>query len=53
MTAHQVVEHCGRNVYQIWLELAMKHFNEADPSASFVLAENFVKELLCQEPKFK
>lgn len=52
MTKQEVVEHCGKSVYCIWLELAMRHFNEGDPSASFVLAENFIKELLCQNPEF-
>lgn len=52
MTKQEVVERCGKNVYCIWLELAMRHFNEQDPNASFVLAENFIKELLCQNPGF-
>lgn len=52
MTKQEVIERCGKSVYQIWLELALRHFEVRDPSASFALAESFIKELLLQDPKF-
>ena len=42
----------GKSVYQIWLEVAMRHFDDRDPEIGFVVAEAFIKELLKQQPKF-
>ena len=52
MTKQQVMEQCGKSVYQIWVQMAMRHFDYRDPEIGFVIAQAFVKELLKQEPKF-
>lgn len=52
MTKQEVVEKTGRNIYAIWLEMAMRHFYEEEPEQGFKVAEIFVKELLLQEPGF-
>lgn len=52
MTVQEVMNLCGRSVYQIWLEMAIRHYNDQDPEHGFVIADSFIKELLRQEPKF-
>jgi hypothetical protein len=52
MTKQEIIEHCGKSVYQIWLDLAMRHFDVQNPTLSFVFAEKFIAELLSQNPKF-
>lgn len=45
MTKEQLVEHTGKNLYQIWLEMAMRHFDYRDPELSFAIARAFLSEL--------
>ena len=52
MTKQQVMELTYSSVYSIWLQVAIRHFDELDPEHGFEVATNFVRELLKQNPEF-
>lgn len=49
MTKEQVIEVFGRSVYELWMEVALKHFDCTNPDAGFVDADLFIETLLAQE----
>jgi hypothetical protein len=53
MTPKEIVECTGKNVYQIWLEVAMREFDAADPRSGFKMGEIFVDALLDENPHFE
>lgn len=50
MTKETIIEKSGRNIYQIWLDLAISRYTPDDPLWSFRLADQFVKNLLAYVP---
>lgn len=52
MTKQEVVELCGRHVYEIWLQVAIRNYDPLDPQAGFEIATGFIKALLEQNPEF-
>ena len=47
MTKNQIVEATGRNVYHIWLDVAMgRYVTGTTPKQAFDHADRFVEELL-------
>ena len=52
MTKEEIAQKCEWGVYSLWLHIAIRNFNELDPEAGFKKADNFIKELLKQNPEF-
>ena len=50
MTKHQILETYGKSIYQIRLDVAMRHYGgEADAKRALSIADRFIRELLNED----